>query len=115
MSTAHTGTRKFLADQIIFREGEAGNMAYIIVSGKVEVSKIIDGEKKVLTTLGEGAVFGELALIDNSQRAATVKAVTDTVCTTIDKVHIQQKIREADKMIQVLFKLMLNIIRQQKK
>lgn len=111
---AAAGTRKFLEGHVIFREGESGNLAYVISSGKVEISKVVDGEKKVLATLGPDDVFGELALIDNAPRAATAKALVDTVCATIDKKMIQQKVQESDRMVQVLFKLMLNIIRKDK-
>lgn len=107
-----SGTRKFLEGHIIFREGESGNLAYIISSGKVEISKTVNGEREVLATLGADAVFGELSLIDNAPRAATARALVDTVCATIDKQQIQKRVQESDPMVQILFKLMLNIIRK---
>ncbi len=105
------GTQKFLANYVIFREGDSGDVAYVIHSGKVRLSRKVNGKEEMVAEMGPGAVFGELALIDNSKRAATATTAAETVCSTIDKAYIQQKIKEADKVVQVLFKLMLNIIR----
>ncbi len=58
----------------IFEEGTAGDALYIIISGKVEVSADDLGEQKVLGHLGEGCMFGEMAVITNQPRSATVTA-----------------------------------------
>lgn len=48
----------------VFKEGDEGNMAYVVQDGEVEVVKIIDGHEKVLRTVGKGGTLGEMALID---------------------------------------------------
>lgn len=85
------------------------SLYYPFGEGSFDVCRAWSG--RVVAELGAGAVFGELALIDDSRRAATAVAIEETVCSTIDKHYILQKVKEADKVVQILFKLMLNIIR----
>ena len=74
------------AGQTILAEGEAGDTAFLIVSGSVEVSVGEGAKAKTVGTLKAGDVFGEMSLIEPGPRSATVKAVTDTEClvTTYD-------------------------------
>ena len=72
---------QFKAGDVILSEGEEGNSAFLITTGSVEVI-IGEGNKaKVVATLGEGAIFGEMSLLEPGPRSATIKAVTDTECT----------------------------------
>ena len=68
--------RSFPAGEAIIREGTGGAAFYIIESGEVTVT--IGGESRA--TLKEGDYFGEIALIDEGARIATVTAATDLVC-----------------------------------
>ena len=61
-------------------EGEAGDTAFLIVSGSVEVSIGAGAKAKKVETLKAGEVFGEMSLIDPGPRSATVRALTDTEC-----------------------------------
>jgi CRP-like cAMP-binding protein len=63
---------KFAPGDIIFSEGDKGDKMYVIRSGEVEIER--DG--KVVETLSSGGIFGEMALIDGSPRAATARAKT---------------------------------------
>jgi ATP:ADP antiporter, AAA family len=65
----------------IVEKGEQGSSMYIIVHGKVAV---MDGER-ILNTLGERAVFGELALLDTEPRSATIRAMEDTLLFRLDQ------------------------------
>lgn len=67
---------EYEASQTVFKEGEAGDAMYIIYEGKVRCTK--DGEEKDVGNLTVGDYFGELALQNDSPRAATV--ITDTKC-----------------------------------
>jgi hypothetical protein len=69
------------AGKNIVEKGEQGNSMFIIVNGKVAV---MDGER-VLNTLGERAVFGELALLDTEPRTATIRALEDTLVFRLDQ------------------------------
>jgi len=68
--------RRFPAGEAIIREGTGGAAFYVIESGEVTVT--IGGEERA--TLKEGDYFGEIALIDEGARIATVTAATDLCC-----------------------------------
>ena len=63
---------KFQPGEVIFSEGDKGDKMYVIRSGEIEVKR--DG--KIVETLSGGGIFGEMALIDGSPRAATARAKT---------------------------------------
>lgn len=68
----------FPARSVVLREGDAGDRFYIVREGEVEIWKDFgedDGDR--LTVFGSGGIFGELALIDDSPRSATVVARTE--------------------------------------
>ena len=58
----------------IFKEGEKGHLAYIVQSGEVEIFKVIDGVETVPGRIGQGGIFGEIALIDSQPRMADARA-----------------------------------------
>jgi CRP-like cAMP-binding protein len=80
-------TVKFKAGDTILSEGEAGDTAFLIVTGSVEVSIGEGAKARNVGTLDAGGVFGEMSLIDPGPRSATVKALADTECvvTTYDE------------------------------
>ncbi len=59
----------------VFREGELGEQAYIITVGSVEIVKATGTGDMILGTVAKGGIFGEMALIDNSQRMASARAI----------------------------------------
>jgi CRP-like cAMP-binding protein len=62
--------------QVIFREGEEGDCAYFIHDGEFAVTRVENAAEKVIARLSAGQYFGEMALIGNESRNATVRAVT---------------------------------------
>lgn len=74
---------RFSAGQEIIRQGEPGSRFYIVQAGKVEVVRKTGQGEQVLATLGPGKYFGEIALLHNSLRTATVRAVEDSSVLSI--------------------------------
>ena len=66
--------KTYLDGEEVFREGEIGDNFYLIISGQAVAVKNENGEEKILTKYEKGSFFGELALIRNETRFATVKA-----------------------------------------
>ncbi len=77
---ASLGTRKiFSKGSIILMEDEIGSALFIIIDGKVKVSRLDEtGREVILSILGPGEVFGEMSLLDGMKRSATVSAIVDT-------------------------------------
>lgn len=67
--------KQFAPGQIIFREGESGHEMYVVLEGRVMISKYIPGAgEEALAFIERGGYFGEMALIDNAERSADAKA-----------------------------------------
>ena len=73
LAGAGAPTRTYKAGDIIFRQGDPAEELFIVKSGKVEIRL----GNRLLDTLPELSIFGEMALIDHSPRSATVVAATD--------------------------------------
>ena len=91
----------------MFEEGDAGECAYIIESGSVEVSLGKGGRKLVIATLGAGEVLGEMAIIDNFPRTATARAIERTKVTAIPLDYVGQKIENADPTVRLFLLLIM--------
>lgn len=68
----------------IFREGETGGYAYVLVSGDVEIVKSTAQGERVLVTVEKGALFGEMAIIDQGLRSAGARAASPVEVTEVD-------------------------------
>jgi CRP-like cAMP-binding protein len=69
--------REYLADEVIFDEGEEGQGLFLVLSGRVKIT-LPSTVDTVLIELGPGAFFGEVALLDQSIRTAQARALEDT-------------------------------------
>ena len=62
----------YQAGEVIVEEGKPGSSAYLLKSGSVEVSKTVEDTRVILAILESGQVFGEMSLLDEHPRSATV-------------------------------------------
>ncbi|WP_432736272.1 cyclic nucleotide-binding domain-containing protein [Maridesulfovibrio sp. FT414] len=81
MSAQKPLSKTFNKGDVIFREGEKGNLAFMIQSGTVNIIKNINGKQSVLATLGPGEIFGEMAIICKAPRVAGAEASSE--CTVM--------------------------------
>ena len=83
--------KTFAPGSLIIREGDRGDSAYLIVSGQCRAFRTVGAaqggasEQETLATMGAGDVFGEMALILNEPRAASVEAVDQVTVLVLDK------------------------------
>jgi len=75
---------KAKAGEQVIREGDAGDKMYLVVDGEMSVSKAFNGERKTITKLEPGDIFGEIALVSSQPRTADVFAVTDAKLLSLD-------------------------------
>lgn len=78
----------FRAGELIVREGDIGDMLYVIEKGVCDASKTFDGKEVVVAQLKKGAFFGELAVMYDMPRTATVRAATDVVAVSLSREDI---------------------------
>ena len=102
--SSFTFNKSFDAGELIVVEGQTGNGLYVIVSGNVEVLKGDVGENpQVLAKRGAGDVFGEMALLGEWPRTASVRALDTVQCLGIDRwVFLSQLERQPKVTIRML-------------
>lgn len=80
----------FISGEFIFREGEHGNRLYLIVSGEVRISRDVPGSgEEALAVLKPGAMFGEMAIFDRSQRSTHAISNGGTTTLTISRADFE--------------------------
>jgi len=96
------------AGTVLTRQGAAGGMAFVIASGRAEVTRA----GKVLATLGPGDVVGELSLIDGEPRSATVTATSDLEVLEIQGSDLLRLFRKAPTVVRKLLEAMAGRLRE---
>jgi hypothetical protein len=81
-------------DEIV-RQNEAGDAMYLVLDGELRVRLMIDGREKILTTLGAGEFFGEVALFDQGPRSADVVANMDGTLLRISAASFKRLVADA--------------------
>ncbi|MBF0467075.1 MAG: protein kinase [Nitrospirae bacterium] len=86
-----SGKKSYKKGDIIFKEDTIGDKLFIIITGKVRITKIFpnDTEETFLASLGQGDCFGEMAIMDSSPRFATAIAQSDCVLIAISEVILR--------------------------
>jgi putative ABC transport system ATP-binding protein len=83
------------AGTVIIRQGAVGDKFYVVRSGKVDVFREAECREELLVQLGQGDFFGELALLKEAPRAATVQTVEDVELLTLSKEILMDVIRKS--------------------
>jgi len=75
---------------ILFKEGDHGDKFYIVESGEVIISRMVDGQQVEISRREPGEYFGEIALLQDRPRTASITASTDTRLLSLKSEHFQQ-------------------------
>lgn len=93
--------------EVLFREGEIASKLYLVLEGKVRVTK----GTRVLAELGEREVVGEMALLDAAPRSATVSAATDVSLLELDRDPFEQIMKERPEIGRGIIKVLTRRLR----
>ena len=113
MSDEPYPSRWFKTGDYVFREGEHANRAYLIKSGVVGVLKKIGNGEETIATHRKGAIFGEMALIDNKPRSASVMCKEPTELVIIDRNDLEKRFGKTDPVVLRLITTLTQRLRDQ--
>jgi len=97
--------RQLQAQEVLFRQGELGDAAYVIESGLVEIYSERGDEREVIAQLGANEIFGEMALLGDRARSASVRALQPTRLMVVTQEHLSQRLEGADPMTRHLLRI----------
>jgi signal transduction histidine kinase len=94
---------RLTAGQILFNEGDTADRAYLIYQGELEIVKHIDGREIIIDVHTKpGIVIGEMALIDETTRLATVRARSDCFLLALEHSQVQKLLNKSSRAAQVM-------------
>lgn len=103
----------FAKGGVITRQGAMAHWLYIIVSGEADVFwETPSGERRLLTHLPQGSIFGEMGLMTGAPRAATVVASTDCECYRLDKAGFEDIIRARPELAESMSHILAQRLQQ---
>jgi len=105
--------KSYPAETVLCQEDAIESTFYMILEGDFEVTKTINNtEKRLLKTLGAGDFFGEMALIHNAPRAATVKSLSSTVVLELSKEGFDRVLKHSPSVATAMVAEISNRLRQ---
>jgi signal transduction histidine kinase len=100
------------AGDVLFREGDPGDRAYMVTSGQVEILKNAERRQVLLAVRGAGDVIGEMALLHEEPRSATVRARTRTDLVSIPKAALDDLLDTSPSASRSIFHTLLRRMRE---
>jgi len=113
-SLAHLAARRrYPKDTVVFFENEEGDSFFMILEGRVKVTILgDDGREVILSMLGAGDFFGEMALLDNEPRSATAIAVEETELLSLHRTDFQTVLTDNRSITTALIKVLTARLRR---
>jgi len=105
--------RRYPKDTVVFFENEEGDFFFMIVEGRIKVTILgDDGREVILSILGTGDFFGEMALLDNEPRSATAIAIEDSELVSLHRHDFQSVLSDNRSIMSALIKILAARIRK---
>jgi len=101
-----TMVQQYPKDNLLFAEGESGHNLYIIQSGSVKITKIVNNQEVVLAVLHKGDIFGEMAMLEDKPRSATVEIYEDSTLLAVNRANFTTLINVQPDMVLKMATLM---------
>jgi len=99
---------------VIFNEGDAGDCAYLIEEGVIEIVVTINGQEQRVNQIGARELFGEVALIDHQPRTASARALEKAVLITIQRELVNELLEKTDPIVRHLLLVILERYRNKR-
>jgi signal transduction histidine kinase len=103
---AGTEEVRLAAGELLFSEGDPGDRAYVVLGGQIEIVKATVGGEVLLAVQSEGVV-GEMALLEDAPRNASVRARSDAVLMAIPKARLDELLESSPSASRAFFEVML--------
>jgi len=97
----------YSAGHTIFKEGDLGDIAYLIERGAIRISSRRTGQEKDFALLKEGDMLGEIALIDRRARTATATATEETTLIPISRDLVVSKLKQSDPLLSYILQVVV--------
>jgi CRP-like cAMP-binding protein len=105
--------RRYPKDSVVFFENEQGDFFFMILEGRIKVTILgDDGREVILSLLGSGDFFGEMALLDNEPRSATAIAVEDSELLSLHRNDFQAVLSDNRSIMVGLIKVLTARLRR---
>ncbi len=113
-SLAHLALRKrYPKDTVVFFENEEGDFFFTILEGRIKVTILgDDGREVILSVLGSGDFFGEMALLDNEPRSATAIAVEESELLSLHRNDFQSVLNDNRSITSALIRVLSGRLRR---
>lgn len=103
--------RELFAGEVLFRQGESADCAWLVESGQVELVSVHGRRTSRHGMLGAGELLGELALLDGAPQSATATARADCVLLAIEREQFIERLQAGDPILRTLVDSLLQRIR----
>jgi signal transduction histidine kinase len=96
----------------LFREGDVGDLAYVIMEGQIEISKLSDESEVPLAVRGAGELIGEMALLEDAPRMASARAASDCRLLTISREQLDKLLGSSPSAARAMLRTVTNRLRE---
>jgi CRP-like cAMP-binding protein len=103
--------RSFEAGEVLFREGDPGNEAFLLEEGRVRLTKRVRGTERSLMILKPGDLFGESALLTGAERGSTAIALSSGLLLAIDQTTLQNLLTHSPEIASRMVKQLVRRLR----
>lgn len=95
------------AGEVLFRQGEHGDSAYVVDAGSIEIYSETDDGRQTIARLSENELFGEMALLGDSRRSASAMALEPTRLLVVTAEHLRERLESADPLTRHLLRTLV--------
>lgn len=104
-------TKTFAPGVNIFREGDKGDLVYIVTAGRVKIWRDHNGNEHIFGYIEKDGIFGEMALINDKPRIANASAEGEVTCQVVSRADFQNKLDSMNTFVRTLVKILATNIR----